>query len=156
MFASLVSDVFPGIAHNTVDLETLLVEVRYVCNERSLDCTPEWTDKVIQLYQMQQLHHGVILVGQPGSGKSAVWSVLLAALERVERVEGVSYVIDPKALTKDELYGYMDATTREWTDGLFTHILRKILDNVRGEIQKRHFIVFDGDIDPLWVENLNR
>ena len=68
---------------------------------------------------------------------------------------GVSYVIDPKAITKEQLFGSLEATTREWTDGLFTHILRKIIDNVRGESTKRHWIIFDGDVDPEWVENLN-
>lgn len=32
---------------------------------------------------------------------------------------------------------------------------RKIIDNVRGERGKRQWIVFDGDVDPEWVENLN-
>ena len=73
------------------------------------------------------------------------------------------------------MYGVLDSTTREWTDGVFTHILRKILgtsvvlhcilvftpyffrlsENVRGESDFRHWIVFDGDVDPEWVENLN-
>ena len=44
-------------------------------------------------------------------------------------------MIDPKAISKDVLYGTMDPNTREWTDGLFTHILRKIIDNVRGGYQ---------------------
>jgi dynein heavy chain 1 len=39
----------------------------------------------------------------------------------------------PKAIHKDALYGTLDHTTREWNDGLFAHILRKILDDVRGE-----------------------
>ena len=58
-------------------------------------------------------------------------------------------------MSKEALYGSLDSTTREWTDGLFTGILRKIVDNLRGEDSKRHWIVFDGDVDPDWVENLN-
>lgn len=56
---------------------------------------------------------------------------------------------------QDALYGTLDPNTREWTDGLFTHVLRKIIDNVRNELDKRQWIIFDGDVDPEWVENLN-
>ena len=31
----------------------------------------------------------------------------------------------------------------------------RIIENVRGELNKRQWIVFDGDVDPEWVENLN-
>lgn len=37
-------------------------------------------------------------------------------------------MIDPKAMSKETLYGVLDPNTREWTDGLFTHILR-LVDN---------------------------
>jgi hypothetical protein len=97
-----------------------------------------------------------MMVGPSGMGKTNAWQVLLAALERLDGIEGVAYVIDPKAMHKDALYGTLDQTTREWNDGLFTHILRKIVDDVRGESSKRHWIIFDGDVDPEWVENLNR
>lgn len=43
---------------------------------------------------------------------------------RFEGIEGVAHVIDPKAMSKETLYGVLDPNTREWTDGLFTHILR--------------------------------
>lgn len=66
-----------------------------------------------------------MLVGPSGSGKSAAWQCLLAALEAVEGVESCVHVIDPKALTKEELYGTLDPTTREWGDGVFTAILRR-------------------------------
>ena len=52
---------------------------------------------------------------------------------------GVAHVIDPKAMSKQALYGVLDPNTREWRDGLFTAILRKIIDNVRGEINKRQW-----------------
>ena len=33
--------------------------------------------------------------------------------------------------------------------------LGKIIDNERGQLNKRQWIIFDGDVDPEWVENLN-
>lgn len=97
-----------------------------------------------------------MLVGKSGSGKSEAWRLLLDAMEKIDGMAGKAWVMDAKSLTKDQLYGTLDVTTREWNDGLFTHILRKIVDNVRGESEQRHWIVFDGDVDPEWVENLNR
>ena len=39
---------------------------------------------------------------------------------------------------------------------MFPHLTRrKIIDNVRVELDKRQRIIFDGDVDPEWVENLN-
>lgn len=32
---------------------------------------------------------------------------------------------------------------------------RQVLTNKRGEKARRHWIVFDGDVDPDWAENLN-
>lgn len=74
---------------------------------------------------------------------------------RVDKVQGQPYIIDPKAIHKDDLYGRLDNTTMEWTDGVFTGVLRKITENQRGESSKRHWIIFDGDVDPEWAENLN-
>lgn len=139
-----------------MDLDLLKAKVLEVCAERHLVAGSLWVDKVTQLYQIQNISHGLMMVGPSGSGKTQAWQVLLAALERLDGTEGTSYVIDPKAIDKEALYGTLDPTTREWNDGLFTHILRKIVDNVRGETTKRHWIIFDGDVDPEWVENLNR
>merc|ERR1719341_2456917 len=158
---SLLNDVFPGVEYQRSKMEALKAEVVKICEEEQLLCGTNgdegaaWMEKVIQLYQITNLHHGLMMVGPSGSGKSTAWKVLLKALERLEGIEGVSHVIDPKALSKEDLYGVLDPNTREWTDGLFTHILRKIIDNVRGELDKRQWIIFDGDVDPEWVENLN-
>jgi dynein heavy chain 1, cytosolic len=81
------------------------------------------------------------------SGKSAALKVLLTVLERMDGVKGETYVIDPKAIKKDQLYGSLDGTTLEWTDGVVTSILRKVIDNQKGESDRRHWIVFDGDVD---------
>ncbi|XP_037072682.1 LOW QUALITY PROTEIN: dynein heavy chain, cytoplasmic-like [Pollicipes pollicipes] len=168
---SLLSDVFPGVEYQRADMDELKKHIRQVCGQEYLSygegeeagagwvekayAGETWLDKVLQLYQITQLHHGLMMVGPSGSGKSSAWRVLLKALELLEGVEGVAHVIDPKAISKEALYGVLDPNTREWNDGLFTHTLRRIIDNVRGEMDKRQWIIFDGDVDPEWVENLN-
>ena len=146
---------FPGVPYVPAPLVELRSALQKTAMKRKLVVNEAWMTKATQLFQIQALHHGVMIVGGSGSGKSAIWKTLLEALQLVEGVEGACYVIDPKVMSKEALYGILDPTTREWTDGLFTGILRKIIDNLRGESSRRHWIVFDGDVDPEWVENLN-
>eukprot|EP01064_Diplonema_japonicum_P034641 TRINITY_DN7253_c0_g2_i1.p1 TRINITY_DN7253_c0_g2~~TRINITY_DN7253_c0_g2_i1.p1 ORF type:complete len:4818 (+),score=1605.91 TRINITY_DN7253_c0_g2_i1:85-14538(+) len=158
LFHSLCSDVFPGLSLEESGLEKLIQCIKDVCKETNLLCKEGslWLHKVLQLHQIQSIHHGLMLVGPSCSGKTVAWSSLLLAMSRIDNCEGVAHVIDPKALSKAELYGNLDQTTREWTDGIFTDILRKIVDNQTGEEDKKiHWIIFDGDVDPEWVENLN-
>ncbi|KAI1945117.1 dynein heavy chain [Ophidiomyces ophidiicola] len=146
---------FPSVEYVPANFEKLAEAIREIAAGKNFVATDTWISKILQLYQIQSIHHGVMMVGRSGSGKSSAWNVLLQALHKVEGVEGVCHVIDSKVMSKEALYGNLDNTTREWTDGLFTGILRKIVDNLRGEDSKRHWIVFDGDVDPEWVENLN-
>lgn len=60
-----------------------------------------------------------MLVGPVGTGKSAAWRVLLDALERLDGKKGYSYILDAKSVPKEQLYGRLDPTTLEWTDGGF-------------------------------------
>ncbi|XHG04755.1 hypothetical protein AWENTII_008001 [Aspergillus wentii] len=146
---------FPGVEYVRANFDKLTAAIREIAEEQHYVDSEMWINKALQLHQIQTIHHGVMMVGKSGSGKSAAWKILLQALQRIEGVEGVSHIIDSKVMSKEALYGNLDSTTREWTDGLFTGILRKIVDNLRGEDSKRHWIVFDGDVDPEWVENLN-
>lgn len=155
LFKNLLTAVFPSAEILSPQLDRLREEISRVADERHYQKTDAWMDKCLQLYQIQEMHHGVIMVGPSGTGKSSVWKTLLTAMDAVDNQKSESYVIDPKSLSKDDLYGLLDSTTLEWTDGVFTHILRKIIDNQRGEANKRHWIIFDGDVDPEWAENLN-
>ncbi|UYV74435.1 DYNC1H1, partial [Cordylochernes scorpioides] len=157
---SLLTDVFPGVGYNSAEMAGLRDAVKTVCAEMFLVAGEQWVQKVLQLYQISQLNHGLMMVGPSGAGKTTAWRVLLRALERYEGDREMVFLNPPqfhakKAISKEALYGTLDPNTREWTDGLFTHVLRKIIDNVRGEINKRQWIIFDGDVDPEWVENLN-
>lgn len=103
---SLLSKVFPGMAYSPGQMSRLREEIAKVCKEMYLVYGSDreeqggyWVEKVLQLYQISQIHHGLMMVGPSGAGKSTAWRVLLKALERLEGVEGVSYVIDPKVRT---------------------------------------------------------
>lgn len=123
LLQSLLNDVFPGVKYEPIEIARLKEEIKKVCREQHLifaspgseDGSEEgnlWLEKVLQLYSISNLNHGLMMVGPSGSGKSTAWRVLLKALERYENVEGVAHVIDPKAISKDALYGSMDPNTR--------------------------------------------
>jgi dynein heavy chain 1, cytosolic len=155
IFHALLQGIFPGCDPAALEEAVLRQHIEKICEQRLLVPGPKWVEKVLQLKQVLALRHGVMLVGPTGSGKSMAWRTLLSAMEAAEGVKGEYYVIDPKAISKDSLYGVLDGTTLEWTDGVFTSLLRQVLSNVRGESGRLHWIVFDGDVDPEWAENLN-
>jgi len=155
LMQSLITGVFPGADVSTVSNDVLQNEIRRLCKLRHLDCTENFMLKCMELYQIQKITLGVMLVGAVGTGKSTTWRTLLDAMEKVDGKKGDAYVVDPKAISKEELYGKLDATTLEWTDGVFTDILRRVTTGLRGEKDRRQWIMFDGDVDPEWAENLN-
>eukprot|EP01062_Namystynia_karyoxenos_P055679 TRINITY_DN4670_c0_g1_i3.p1 TRINITY_DN4670_c0_g1~~TRINITY_DN4670_c0_g1_i3.p1 ORF type:complete len:4935 (+),score=2334.99 TRINITY_DN4670_c0_g1_i3:176-14806(+) len=161
LFNILCNDVFPGVTPEEAGVDDLKRHIKDVCQERGFVCSEHWMHKVLQVFSIQRIHHGLMLVGPTCSGKTTAWSTLLIAMARWNAgpkkfIEGVAHVMDPKAVSKAQLYGFMEPTTREWTDGIFTACLRKIVDNTEGNDDKKlHWIIFDGDVDPEWVENLN-
>ncbi len=126
LLQSLLNDVFPSVKYEPIEMSKLKDEIKRVCQELNLVCGNQspgsetsgsgslWLEKVLQLYSISNLNHGLMMVGPSGSGKSTAWRVLLKALERLESIEGVAHVIDPKAISKDALYGSMDPNTREF------------------------------------------
>ena len=63
------------------------------------------------------------------------------------------YVLNAKAVSVAELYGTLDPVTRDWTDGLLSNIFREV--NRPTDKKERKYLVFDGDVDAVWVENMN-
>ena len=155
VFPAILKEVFPGASVSKMEDETLRDHLQGICDSLCYVPADDWVQKILQLKQVLAMRHGVMLVGPSGVGKSSALTVLLLGLEKADGVKNETYIIDPKAMDKNSLYGVLDGTTMEWTDGVFTSLLRKIVSNQKGEADKRHFIVFDGDVDPEWAENLN-
>lgn len=138
-----------------LDNATAIAAIDDFAASHNFEVTREITEKVMQIIDIQKSHHGFMIIGDTGSGKSSALNMALFALEKIHTKSTSKYVMDCKVLSKEHLFGSMDSITRDWTDGLITRIIREILTDLKGELQKIVWIVFDGDIDPEWAENLN-
>jgi dynein heavy chain len=153
LFLGLISDLFPGLDCPRVSYPTFNDAVEESLRESKYIIVPEQVDKVIQLYETMLTRHTTMLVGPTGGGKS----VVIEALAKAQSKLGMStklFVLNAKAVTVSELYGVLDTVTRDWTDGLLSNIFRDINKPI-GEKKERKYIVFDGDVDAVWVENMN-
>eukprot|EP00959_Pyramimonas_sp_CCMP1952_P013991 295867-Pyramimonas_sp.AAC.1 len=61
--------------------------------------------------------------------------------------------VNPKTVSAAELYGVLDPVAKEWRDGLVSSLMRE-LSKAPGEDPK--WLVLDGDVDPEWIESMNR
>lgn len=148
IFGNSVDQFFPNIKEVDSSQE-IREKIKAIAEKNGLNPTNSWITKSLQLAKIQETQQGVIVAGTSGSGKSSIISTVIEALGQTE------INIEPKVLKKYELFGQFYPSTRQWNDGLFTSIIRKINEDLRGDLNKKFCIVFDGDIDPVWIESLN-
>lgn len=123
-------------------------------NGTKLELSERWKYKCAQLDQIVQLHQGFIILGSSGSGKTIMLHSLIKAISAISESEYAIHTIDAKVLSKNVIYGYLNYATNNWTDGIITRIIRN--SNTSDSKQDKNiWIIFDGDIDPDWVEYLN-
>ena len=151
VFMGLIVDLFPGMdvpRNADVEFEKTIVQA---ITDRKLQPEEAFVLKVVQMEELLEVRHSVFIIGLAATGKSCV----LRALFDVYRLQGQKPVwtdLNPKACTNHELYGFINMTTREWVDGLFSSLMRDVanIDNPHNK-----WIVLDGDIDTMWIESLN-
>ncbi|CAF3566931.1 unnamed protein product [Rotaria sordida] len=152
LFQGLITDLFPGLKCDRVTYPTFDKAVRDSINHMNNVIDEVQVDKVVQLYETMMTRHSTMVVGPTGGGKSTVISTLVQAQTRMSLPTKV-HTLNPKACSVIELYGFLDTTTRDWTDGLLSNIFREI--NKPTDKKERRYILYDGDVDALWIENMN-
>ncbi|XP_064146127.1 dynein axonemal heavy chain 11 isoform X3 [Loxodonta africana] len=151
VFLGLVGDLFPALdvpRRRAPDFEQM---VRQSTLELRLQPEESFILKVVQLEELLAVRHSVFVVGNAGTGKSKILRTLNRTYVSM-RQKPVWNDLNPKAVTTDELFGFIHHATREWKDGLFSSILREQANLMHGGPK---WIVLDGDIDPMWIESLN-
>lgn len=61
-------------------------------------------------------------------------------------------MINPKAVSLNELYGAYDLATFEWADGILSTIFKSCAESDKPD---EKWIMFDGPVDALWIESMN-
>jgi dynein heavy chain len=54
-----------------------------------------------------------------------------------------------------ELYGEFNQLTNEWKDGIVPKLVRDCVNALNEGIENRKWIIFDGPVDAVWIENMN-
>uniref|UniRef100_A0A9L0J1V5 Dynein axonemal heavy chain 1 n=1 Tax=Equus asinus TaxID=9793 RepID=A0A9L0J1V5_EQUAS len=161
LFSGIVSDLFPTIKEEETDYGILDKAIRKACEKNNLKDVDGFLTKCIQLYETTVVRHGLMLVGPTGSGKSNCYRVLAAAMTSLKGQPSISggmyeavnyYVLNPKSITMGQLYGEFDLLTHEWTDGIFSSLIRA--GAIASDTNKKWYM-FDGPVDAVWIENMN-
>lgn len=163
LFNGIVSDLFPGVKLDPPDREAMKDAFQHICTKRGLMAEEYFWEKVVQIYDMMIVRHGFMIVGAPFAGKTSAWKVLGDMLGHLAQQNPwdkkwskvISFIQNPKSITMGQLYGEFDAATHEWTDGVLAINYRNAASNKVGNPEDRKWIVFDGPVDALWIENLN-
>lgn len=110
----------------------------------------------MQLYDTIQVRHGLMLVGPTGGGKTSVYKTLAGGMSNLAK-EGYFkvhlHILNPKSIKiPSQLYGDYNEATHEWSDGILAYTVREC---VKDQSVEKHWIMFDGPVDALWIESMN-
>ena len=165
LFGGILSDLFPGIKVPFVDYGKLQLAIEKTLDSMSLQRVPTFITKVIQVHETQLVRHGMMVVGEAGSGKSANVKVLAQALAQLFEDKVVDkdgfykpvdrLILNPKSITAGELYGEFNLMTNEWRDGIVPKLVRDCVNALNEGSVNRKWVIFDGPVDAVWIENMN-
>ena len=156
LFENIISDLFPGVQRPQIDYGALVPQIHESCKHFNLQPEKIFIEKVMQLYDTILVRHGLMLVGPTGGGKTCNYRVLQHTMTQLQEDENFAKVntviINPKSVTMGQLYGEVDPQTTEWIDGV---LAKKIEICASDESPERHWVMFDGPVDALWIESMN-
>ena len=150
---------FPGKKRPELNYGALMASMKNEIKSNGLQPVQFFLTKVIQLYEMIVVRHGLMLVGPTGGGKSSNMHILEQTLGSLkdQKIEGFAYEkvqifqLNPKSITMGQMYGEIDSNTMEWKDGIMSTMYR----SATVDTPDRKWIYFDGPVDAIWIENMN-
>ncbi|CAG9862849.1 unnamed protein product [Phyllotreta striolata] len=158
LFNGIMSDIFPGVNIPVVDYIDMNVAITECMEEHNYQPFAKAMVKVIQLYETKNSRHSTMILGKTCTAKSVTWKILKCTMKKLQAQNKPGFQkvkvfpLNPKALNLAELYGEYDLTTNDWLDGVISAIMRTTCSD-ESPIEK--WILFDGPVDAVWIENMN-
>ncbi|KAH9599603.1 Dynein heavy chain [Trypanosoma melophagium] len=150
LFDSLLRDMFPGRQFVKGTHPEIEGELAKVIQEKGLQQWTPWVHKVLQLYETKLVRHGIMVVGPAMCGKTQCYEVMTESLSRTT-VPHQQLRMNPKAITAPQMFGRIDVSG-DWHDGVFSSLWRTAVRNAK---KRNIWIICDGPVDAIWIENLN-
>lgn len=156
LFKGIVGDLFPTSQALEMDLNLLENALVDTCERKNLQANRNFIKKCMQLYQTMNVRHALMIVGKAGNAKSMVIKALKSSINKLKDEPGFNVckklTLNPKSILQKQLYGYIDFSTKEWKKGLIQIKMTELV-----EMDKKVFkwLLFDGPVDTLWIENMN-
>lgn len=161
---SILSDIFPSTNSTATPTEStspIQHAILDACSALNINATKYFVGKVCQLHEMLHIRPGIMIIGDSFAGKTTAYRVLAKAMAILQQNTTTTTemteshpactIINPKSVTIGQLYGVFDSSSHEWRDGILAINFKHFINAKDG----RKWLIFDGPVDTLWMENIN-
>ena len=122
LYSGIIGDLFLNVEEPVQDNSLLVRAIEEVGLAQNVNSHPTFLNKILELREMILVRHGLMIVGDPLSGKTCCYTMLQEALSLLNARKELPcdlnpkhelktdvFVINPKSISMGDLYGYVDA-----------------------------------------------